>query len=973
MALNKQLVPIILNQGLDTKTDEKLVVPGKLLDCNNALMQQNGALKLRTGYSADPATISDITFAANTTNAVLLGSNNGIYSHQADSDQYLGEFIPFSVVKSPIVNTINAQRNGDIAFNNQYEIAVWEDSSGLVQYSVYDRIINSFIVRGVDIDTGSHPRVAVAGNIALITYTDAASTLYSTTINLLDPTVIGAYINVSGTGLFDATANRMDVIALGSNFVISHTVKTSNNVKLSLVSSNGEMGNGLNGLPSPITISVAATTVTICQTPDVLQADTFALFYSTATPHLYYSQYDMGLRVITAEVDTVSLNATAMGAVFHTDDNLIYLHTYTSTTSTIYSVSLAGTSTVISTNMFNLKMHTKPFIYGNIPCFVHYYTSNDGLQDTAIFSTPTGKPFAVINDVVFNTVTGKIQNGSSIIAATTKARALSEDGIGLFYQTAISKLTVESVPVQAKSSGELTLLSGGFLKQFDGVAITEAQFLFCPEQPTVGTTTGGNIPDGSYSYITTWEWIDNNGNRMQSLSSIPKVYAKSTSGDASITVTCKKLPATLIPNTATNFPIFCVYRTTAGGTIYYKVSSDSSPVSANPTGAATVTFTDTLADASIISRELLYTTGGILDNDNVGRVDAICFGKQRAFFAGLDKPDEVKYSKLIRDGFSVSGSDALVIPNRVPKELGRITAIEELDDKIVLFYERGIYVIVGDGPTDAGQGGLFSDPQYLSSDVGCADARSLIRSQLGLMFKSEKGIWLLDRSLSLSYIGAEVEKYNDEVITGAAVIPNNNQIRFTTESGVVLSYDYYWKQWYTATTFPSINSFVRNTEHYIVGTGGVWTSNDTFLDDINPIQFRIATSWLSLSGLAGYERLYRLQLLGNMKDPVRLKVSFFYDFREYAEEVMYWDSNTGSVAFGEDAFGEGNFGGDNDGVFRVELRPARQKCTSVKMVIENIPIDNSLLAGFELSSLSLQVGMKQGLGKMRVNKYATAR
>jgi hypothetical protein len=575
--------------------------------------------------------------------------------------------------------------------------------------------------------------------------------------------------------------------------------------------------------------------------------------------------------------------------------------------------------------------------------------------------------------VVFNTTTGKLQNGSKFIAANTKARALSEDGIGLFYQTSVSKLAVENVPVQAKSSGDLTLLSGGFLKQFDGVSITEAQFLFSPEKPTVGTVGGGSIADGSYSYITTWEWVDNLGNRMQSLSSIPTVYVKSTGGNASITVTCKKLPATLIPTDTVNFPIFCVYRTTAGGIIYYKVSSDSSPISANPSGSTTVTFTDTLADASIISRELLYTTGGILDNTNVGRVDAICFGKQRAFFAGLDKPDEIKYSKLIRDGFSVSGSDVLVIYNRVPKELGNITAIEELDDKIVLFYERGIYVIVGDGPSDAGQGGLFSEPQYISSDVGCDDNRSLVRSQLGLMFKSEKGIWLLDRSLSLNYIGAEVEKYNDEVVTGAAVIPSNNQIRFTTESGVVLSYDYYWKQWYTSTSFPSINSFVRGTEHYIVGTSGVWISNDTYLDDVQPIKFKIATSWLSLSGLAGFERLYRLQLLGNMKDPVKLKVSFFYDFREYAEEVMYWDSTSGQVGYGEDSFGEGNFGGDSDGVFRVELRPARQKCTCVKMVIENIPVNNSQLAGFELSSLSLQVGMKQGLGKMRVNKYATAR
>jgi hypothetical protein len=509
------------------------------------------------------------------------------------------------------------------------------------------------------------------------------------------------------------------------------------------------------------------------------------------------------------------------------------------------------------------------------------------------------------------------------------------------------------------------------LKQFDGATITEAQFLFSPEKPTTTGTTGGSVADGTYSYITTWEWTDNNGNRMQSLSSIPKQHVKSTGGTASIIVSCKKLPATLIPTNSINFPMFCVYRTTNGGTVYYKVSSDSSAVSANP-NTATVTFTDTLADASIISREVLYTTGGILDNSNPGRVDAMCFAKQRVFFAGLSKPDEIKYSKLFRDRFSVSANDNLIINNRVPKEIGDITAIEELDDKVVIFYQRGVYVILGDGPTDAGQGGQFSDPQYISSDVGCSDSRSLVRSQLGLMFKSEKGIWLLDRSLSLSYVGAEVEAYNSETITGAAVVPSSNQITFTTSSGIVLSYDYYWKQWYTAKDFPSVGSFVRDTHHYIVGSDHLWRSTSAYRDDASAIAFKIATSWLSLGGLAGFQRLYKLQLLGNSKDPCVIKVSFYYDFRDYAEEVMYWDSTTGTVYFGVGNFGVGNFGGDNDGTLRIELRPARQKCTAVKLVIENVPLDVNNLEGFELTGFSFQVGVKPGLGKMGRSKYATA-
>jgi hypothetical protein len=971
MALQKQVVPVILNQGLDTKTDEKLVVPGKLLECENALMQQNGAIKLRTGYNKQKATVSDISFAANTPNALLIAAGQNIYSHGEATDKDLGEFIPFSVEQEVVTSSIRAQQNCDIDFNDSFEVSVCEDSSGYVTFSIFDRVVGSYTYKDVSLDTGTLPRVGVSGTVAIILYVKSSELLVKF-VNLLDGTTISSG-TISGTGNFDATANKYDVVVINSQFVIAHTIKTSNYVKVTAANSRGEIGSGLNGMPGAVTITTASTSLTLAVTSSVVGSETFALFYSTSAPYLYYTRYSLFFLPLASATSIVALNATAMGAVYSATDDLIYLHTQASATNSIYSVTLAGVATVESTNILNMGVYTKPFILNGVPCFVNYYKSDDGFQDSAVFVSKTNKPFALINNIVYpSTTPGILQNGNTIIAGTVKTRALSEDGVSLFYQTSMSKLTVEQVQPQAKSSGGLTLISGGFLKQYDGSVVTEAQFLFSPEKPTTTGTTGGSVADGTYSYITTWEWTDNNGNRMQSLSSVPKQHVKSTSGNASIIVSCKKLPSTLIPTNSINFPMFCVYRTTNGGTVYYKVSSDTSPVSANP-NTSTVTFTDTLADASIISREVLYTTGGILDNSNPGRVDAICFAKQRAFFAGLSKPEEIKYSKLVRSGFSISANDNLVIRNRVPKELGNITAIEELDDKVVLFYERGIYVIVGDGPTDAGQGGQFSDPQYISSDVGCSDSRSLIRSQLGLMFKSEKGIWLLDRSLSLSYIGAEVEKFNDEVVTGAAVIPNNNQIRFSTESGIVLSYDYYWKQWYTATEFPSIGSFVRGEKHHIISSDHLWIANDEYTDNSRPVTFKIATSWLSLSGLAGFQRMYRLQVLGNTKDPCLLKVSFFYDFREYAEEVMYWDSTTDTVYFGEEDFGEGFFGGSNDGVFRAEFRPARQKCSSVKMVIENVPTSTTELQGFELSSLSLQVGMKPGFGKMSKSKYGSTR
>ena len=47
----------------------------------------------------------------------------------------------------------------------------------------------------------------------------------------------------------------------------------------------------------------------------------------------------------------------------------------------------------------------------------------------------------------------------------------------------------------------------------------------------------------------------------------------------------------------------------------------------------------------------------------------------------------------------------------------------------------------------------------------------------GVFFKSAKGIYLLDRSFQVHYIGADVEAYNALTIVGAAVVPDTNSVR----------------------------------------------------------------------------------------------------------------------------------------------------------------------------------------------------
>ena len=89
------------------------------------------------------------------------------------------------------------------------------------------------------------------------------------------------------------------------------------------------------------------------------------------------------------------------------------------------------------------------------------------------------------------------------------------------------------------------------------------------------------------------------------------------------------------------------------------------------------------------------------------------------------------------------------------------------------------------------------------------------------MFQSDKGIWLLGRDLSTSYIGAPVQSLTlNATVLSALNIPATNQVRFTLDSGITLMYDYYYSQWGTFTGVPGISSTLYQSLHTYINSFG---------------------------------------------------------------------------------------------------------------------------------------------------------
>jgi hypothetical protein len=100
-----------------------------------------------------------------------------------------------------------------------------------------------------------------------------------------------------------------------------------------------------------------------------------------------------------------------------------------------------------------------------------------------------------------------------------------------------------------------------------------------------------------------------------------------------------------------------LYRTEDAGSTYYLVTDPDSPLM-NDTSVDAVTFVDTLSDADLIDNELIYTTGGVLENIVAPACSQItAFGSRLAISrAGSNR---VEFSKEISEGVPVEFTDVI--------------------------------------------------------------------------------------------------------------------------------------------------------------------------------------------------------------------------------------------------------------------------------------------------------------------------
>jgi hypothetical protein len=569
---------------------------------------------------------------------------------------------------------------------------------------------------------------------------------------------------------------------------------------------------------------------------------------------------------------------------------------------------------------------------------------------------------------------------SQVDVATFQVPCLQQlllSSTGLQTQTGVSYLTVLfDDPKYAFAHSELggsLHFTGGFVQMYDGIGVVEHNFHLYPEDTSLSTSSGGgSISEGTYSYTVCYEWVDNQNNVHRSFPGLPVVDATfpvgTTTGSTTLTI-----PYLQFTDKQGTRPVqIVVYRTKANLQTFYRVSSLTAPDYNVVNGVSSyLTYTDTLNDTSLDGKPELYSQfiagpqngeAFVLQNTAAPPSKLIQLHRNRIWVVDSTNPLQLWYSKEAEIGGPVEFTQGFV--KQIDPRGGPITALATVDDKLLVFKKSHIFTVVGRGPESTGLNNDLSDSILVTTDVGCIEPRSVVGMPIGIMFQSAKGIYLIDRSLQVSYVGAPVEAYNGETITSATLMANVNQVRFTLQSGKALVYDYFVQQWGVFTGQHAVDSLIWLGSPVILRANGTVLKEtpDVWTDAGAPYSLKLTTSWLTFANIQGFQRVRRAQILGAWKAPHNLAVDVCVDFNDVIVQSMTVAPQTPTVYGGTSPYGNGVYGGTFQ-LYQWRIDLARQKNQAVRFTIRDLPTATAG-EGMSLSSIAFEVGAKQGTAKV---------
>lgn len=987
MPLQTQYVPLDFGGTLDQKTDKRLVIPGNFTNLENVVFTKVGSLQKRPGNTALTTTVFN-GGAAFTAPRALAGQDNSValfdkyraYTLNSAKTYWVQHgFIPEFMIDETIVTSFQASSKAITCAYATNGFAVYLYQTGTQVFSTVVDSAGVLVQNNLLVATGKNPRIAVVGNTIYALYS-VTTNIFCKTMDMTNPigwsAASGALATTyDGGSAWDAISISTGILmgyGNGSNIVLSNIpASLTGIVTMSIPSAMSVVrivsigvneasnsvwaawsGTIVNGSGLDYKLLAAKTVVNLSgsiPTPVVLDL--------TTTPDPNGGKVRIGVTSY-GSVGIVVCNRPASGGL---ECYRITGATFTHPVRTIYNqMLLASKPFTIGSKVYAMLRNSEEstFYLANMDAGLEIDTV--ALRPVATF----GAYRANNNDDVLLEA-ALVSDVSLINSTTVLLPGLTNLGNALNVSKFVASLTE---PYTHDTVGDTLALGCGIPASFDGSVLSEYGFLVTPKcTAPVQAPTGGVLVDGIYRYRVTYEWADARGNISRSTPS--KVSEKEVNAGT---------------NTATlTFAIsYCTFTNKQTGTVdganpinvvVYRESPINSgiyrrlipvnyaalfPGNMNDVTSSTLSFIDDGSqNTNLLTGEQLYTNSE-LPNIHPPSSRYTVVHQGRVWLAGCDSETLLLYSKPVDEAvspaFTAQGSTNI-------HEGGAITGLASMDDKLIVFKERAIYALYGDGPGPSGQGQAFGLTR-IAADTGCSSGYSIVTTRDGVMYKAPVGICLLSRSLQVQYVGAPVEDVVNEygTFTSAVTHPTESWVLFTlgpntNGHGVTLMYDYFYQKW--SKWFFKVNSVADKVVQAADVSNGLytWITSDAkpcqestaYLDDGAYVSMTIETAWLKFAGLVGFQRVRDVLLLGEAVAPHDLQLSFAtnYDDSAYSQSLTFSSS---VLVWPSEQFG---------------AKIINQKSSSLRIKIKDIQgaVNPGSGAGPIIAGLGLSLGVKGNL------------
>tara|TARA_R100000781_G_scaffold26778_1_gene19882 strand:- start:1235 stop:4264 length:3030 start_codon:yes stop_codon:yes gene_type:complete len=1007
MPLQKTLVPVDIVAGLDTKNDPKLTP--QLTDLKNGRYTVGSQISKRLGYTSLSQEISGTTDKLTTGDGLtsfqdelLEFSNSKLYSYSSSVERWTdkGGFQSVKIDSDDVIRNTSEAKNQDSCIASGLMLFAWEQYTvaGVLE-GVYASVIDSasgavFQAATLIDATAINPRCVALGPNPSLIYVDTSATPYLLKCVQVDTNNPVAFNSASTlSSVVNNTNPVYDVAAYSDHATSGNAIFCYNNsgttrIDVGFITVDGDVGTPGNGYSGTTTITStnANDCIAICgdqiNTAPTEQERIYIAYGSTTASAGLKIKRLTGTLVVEAthtvegtatKIDGCSMLVTQAGDLqicytlnaTNTYDHTVKGALYNITDDTMGSTAVIKRSVGLASKLW--EYNSKKYFVGVHESSLqptYFLCDTDGLISAKILPGMSGKlPEKTFVSSVTPSATGVYQFGGLV-----RTRLISKNN-DLYSLSGVSNVSIDFTSIERFEATELggnLHIGGGFVSMYDSQEIVELNFHLYPENITAAVNNStGSIVAGTYLYQVIYLWTDAKGQDHKSAPSVA-VSATTTGGSSTVTLTIPTLRLT-----AKTGVIIEVYRTTDTGRLPFKIGSV-----ANNTATDSVSFADagSISDTDLIAKASLYTNGGQIENIPPPASLVMTTYKNRLVCVSSENPKKLIYSKKRASLSPVEFCDIFSI---VLNKARRITALAEFDQKLIIFEPNQIFYITGNGPTATGAQNDFSPPQAITGDVGCSNTNSLVLMPLGLMFQSNKGIYLLDRSLSTVYIGAEVEAYNDLTITSAELIRDENQIRYLTSDGRCLIYDYFYGKWSTWTNHEGNGATIWNANGnyvYLRSDGRIFEQSSTsYKDDNDPVEMSLTTSWVKTNGIQGFQRIRRAFVLGDFKSDHTLQLEIGHDYQDYFNEIHRFNfiDDLEVVEYGDSTpYGiESYYGSDsgNDNVYQFRAHCKKQKCQSVRFRISDTEEANAGQA-FSISSLMLEIGVRGNTMKLPAAK-----